>query len=166
MADDWTKIKDQVNTANRAPRTSTTREAESRTQSWRPASKLPDPNPTEGVRYRWIRTSVLGQPDPSNVSMRFREGWVPVLKTEHPELAVITDYNTKFPDNVEIGGLLLCRLDEDEGKRRDAYHEQLAQNQLRSADRNWMREQADPRMPLLKPERSSVTTFGGGRKPS
>jgi hypothetical protein len=47
---------------------------------------------------------------------------------------------------------------------RNAYYSQMAQNQVDSVDNNFMREN-DPRMPLMKPEKSTRVTFGGGRKP-
>jgi hypothetical protein len=46
-------------------------------------------------------------------------------------------------------------------KQREAYYGNMAQQQMESVDNNLMREN-DPRMPLLKPERSSRTTFGRG----
>jgi hypothetical protein len=131
--------------------------------SWQPAGKLPNPHPRDGIRFRWVRVSALGQSDAGNVSMRLREGWEPVRKEEVPELAgVITDFNTKFPENIEIGGLLLCKTSEENAKAAQKHYEGLARNQLQSSDRNFLRE-ADPRMPVLKPERR--TTFGGGGTP-
>ena len=70
---------------------------------------LPDPEPREGVEYRWIRTSALGQSDMTNVSSKFREGWEPVKAEDHPELKVMSDVDSKFKGNVEVGGLLLCK---------------------------------------------------------
>jgi hypothetical protein len=149
----------------RALRETKTREAETRDTAWRQDSLLPDPTPVDGIRYRWIRTAVRGQGDVMNVSVRMREGWVPVKREEVPEMAgVMTDFNSKFPENVEIGGLLLCRIDEETAARRQKQTEEKARDQIRASDHNFMRE-ADPRMPLLKPERSSRTTFGGGSAP-
>ena len=72
--------------SNRAPQESNTREKAMRpTDTWKPASSLPVPNPREGISHRWIRTSVLGQVDNTNVSQKMREGWVPVKATEYPD---------------------------------------------------------------------------------
>ena len=71
---------------NRADRDNSTREAETRAKSWSPPSTLPDPVPAPGWKYRWIRTSMLGQADLQNVSVRMREGWEPVPSEEVPEL--------------------------------------------------------------------------------
>lgn len=149
----------------RALRENGTRDSDARTTAWQPPSVLPDPPPRDGIAYRWIRTSAMGQQDPGNVSMRFREGWVPCKRVDYPELAVVTDFNTRFPENIEIGGLLLCEIDESMARARQDHYTQKARDQLQSLDRNWLREQADPRMPLLKPERTSRTTFGGGNTP-
>ena len=63
---------------DRAPREAADRESEQREVSWQKPSTLPEPNPIEGVTFRWIRTSTLGNSDTTNVSSKFREGWIPV----------------------------------------------------------------------------------------
>jgi len=147
----------------RTPRDNATREAESRPVTWTPPSLLPDPAPQDGYKFRWIRTTLNGQPDPSNVSYRMREGWVACKRSEHPELAHLTDPNSKNPDNIESGGLLLCKMPVEMVEARNRHFRTVANNQMESVDNNFMRE-SDPRMPVLKPERSSRTTFGRGTK--
>jgi hypothetical protein len=148
---------------NRAPRETETREAESREVTWTPPSLLPDPKPQHGYKYRWIRTAINGTPDPANVSYRFREGWVACKRTEHPELEHLCDPNSKNPDNIESGGLLLCKMPVELIEARDRHFRKIANNQMESVDNNFMRE-SDPRMPVLQPERSTRVTFGRGRK--
>ena len=46
----------------------------------------------------------MGQSDNPNVSAKFREGWTPVLAKDHPELHVMTDIDSKWKDNIEVGG--------------------------------------------------------------
>jgi hypothetical protein len=147
--------------ADRTPRENETREAKSRKRTWERPSALPTPAPKPGVKYRWIRTSMLGQGDNRNVSVRFREGYVPVKAADHPEMQVLQDLDTRFPDNIEVGGLLLCAIDEDIAHDRERQQVANAQQQMDAVDRNYMRE-SDPRMPVLPPERSSRTTFGKG----
>jgi hypothetical protein len=147
----------------RTPRTNETREAESRPVTWTPPSLLPDPAPQDGYKFRWVRTTLNGQPDPSNVSYRMREGWVACKRSDHPELAHLTDPNSKNPENIESGGLLLCKMPVEMIEARDRHFRNIANNQMESVDNNFMRE-SDPRMPVLKPERSSRTTFGRGIK--
>lgn len=149
----------------RAQREQESRAQESRNPVWQPGSLLPEPTPREGITHRWIRTAIRSEQDVKNVSSRFREGWVPCKKTDYPELAnVLTDYNSKFPENIEIGGLLLCYIDSKIAEARQRASEEKARQQVRGADQNFMREQ-DPRMPLLKTQRTSHTTFGGGQAP-
>lgn len=146
----------------RSPRTVETREAEARTEDWKEPSKLPDPEPQDGYVFRWIRTATLGQADPTNVSTRFREGWVPVPLAEVQHLGLMPDHRTRFPDNLEVGGLLLCRMEEDKAKARQRHFEKVSRNQIEASDSNFMK-QADPRMPVLPSARSSTVTFGQGR---
>ncbi len=145
----------------RADRDSSTREAETRANTWKPPSVLPDPNPVEGWRYRWVRTSMLGNADNQNVSIRMREGWEPVKAEEVPELMLRTDPRSEYKGNVEVGGLLLCKAPVEVADGRQRYYEDLAARQLQSVDNNIMREQ-DSRMPILPSERRSRVTFGRG----
>ena len=149
----------------RITRETETREAGSRKKGWAPPSVLPEPNQEAGYRYRWIRTASQGNLDNTNVSSKFRQGWEPVLASEHPEITAMKDRNSQFQDNIEIGGLLLCKAPEEMVDERNAYYGQMARNQVDSVDNNFMRENY-PRMPLMKPEKSTRVTFGGGRKPS
>lgn len=148
--------------ADRTPRELTTREYEDRPQSWRPPSILPDPKPEPGYAFRWVRTSMAGQSDNTNVSRQFREGYVPVKAEDHPELMIYTDKSGRFPENVEVGGLLLCKVPEEVAKQRSAYYQNFASQQMESVDNSFMRE-SDPRMPVLQTERSSRVTFGRGK---
>lgn len=140
--------------ANRDPRTIETRESTERKVTWKRANALPDPDPQEGVEFRWIRTSTLGQSDNTNVSSKFREGWEPVKLEDHPELKVLPDVDSKFKGNVEVGGLLLCRNSKENMDARREYHRQQTASQMAAVDNNYMRE-SDPRMPVLRPEKST-----------
>ena len=129
--------------------------------SWVPSSVLPTPDPQDGWIFRWIRTSTLGHADNTNVSKKFREGWTPVRAEDHPELKVMPDLNSQFKGNLEVGGVLLCKAPEEKMRARTKHFEDVAQRQMESVDSNYMREN-DPRMPLLRPEKSTRTTFGKG----
>lgn len=146
----------------RTKRAAQAREVEQRpSDSWKPASVLPTPDPQDGWVFRWVRTSTLGKSDNTNVSQKFREGWTPVRAEDHPELEVMSDIGSRFEGNIEVGGLLLCKAPESEVKKREEYFERMAETQMESVDNNFLREN-DPRMPVLSPERSSRTTFGRG----
>ena len=142
-----------------------TRELESRTtaehpKQWMPPELLPEPNRKPGYAYRWIRVSTLNQADPRNLSAKLREGWEPVAIEEQPQFQLLVDPSSRFKDNIEIGGLLLCKTPSEFVEQRNAYVNQQTQAQTEAVDNNLMR-QSDPRMPLFK-ERKSSTSFGKG----
>ena len=141
---------------NRTPRDLVSREKSAR-MVYTPSSSLPDPTPEPGYVYRWIATHILGQTDPTNVSKKMREGWEPVKAADHPELELFGNEKT---GNVEIGGLMLCKMPSERAMARTVYFDKQAQSQMDSVDNNFMREN-DPRMPMFK-ERSSKVTFGKG----
>ena len=145
---------------NREKRELDTRERAERPKKWKPPQLLPDPNPEPGFAFRWIRVSTLNAPDASNISTKFREGWEPVKASEHPEVVVLGGATTRFPDSIEIGGLVLCKIPVEFAEDRDAYYLEQANAQMNSVDNNFMRE-SDPRMPMFK-ERSTKVTFGKG----
>tara|TARA_Y100000401_G_C8219959_1_gene172760 strand:+ start:298 stop:612 length:315 start_codon:yes stop_codon:yes gene_type:complete len=99
----------------------------------------------------------MGESDNRNVSSRFREGYVPVRAEDHKDLQILTDKGSEFADNIEVGGLVLCKTSVENKEAREDYYGQKAQTQMDSVDNNLMREQ-DPRMPLLRPERSTKVT--------
>ena len=66
----------------------------------------------------------------------------------------------KYPDSIEIGGLLLCKTPKEFTEQRNNYFRQQADGQMQSVDNNFMREN-DPRMPLFRERRSEVS-FGRG----
>jgi len=95
-----------------------------------------------------------------NVSSKLREGWEPVKASDHPEIRLFGSNSGRFPDAVEVGGLLLCKTPVEFVEQRNAYYGNQADSQMQSVDNNYMRE-SDPRMPLFK-ERSTKVTFGKG----
>jgi hypothetical protein len=147
--------------SSRAPRDSSTRDKQERKKSWQPASRIPSPNPEEGYSFRWIRTSMLGQADNTNVSSKFREGWEPVRREDHPDLHIMSDVDSRFEGNVEVGGLLLCKNSKENVEARKEYLQEINDRQMESVDNNYLRE-SDPRMPMLRPERSTKVSFGSG----
>lgn len=131
-----------------------------RPKQWMPPQLLPDPNPEEGYAFRWIRISSLGKDDTTNISGKLHEGWEPVRASDHPEIRLFGSSNGKFPDSIEVGGLLLCKTPLEFTEQRNSYYRQQAEAQMNSVDNTYMREN-DPRMPMFK-ERKSTVTFGKG----
>jgi hypothetical protein len=142
------------------------RELQSRTQTerpkaWQPASTLPEPDKEPGYAYRWVRVSTLSQADPRNISAKLREGWEPVRIEEQPKFQMLIDPNSRFKDNIEVAGLLLCKAPEEFMDQRKEHFSKKNRDQMESVDNNFMREN-DPRMPLFR-ERKSTTSFGNGK---
>ena len=150
-----------TNTENRTSRDIETRETTQRKAAWTPPETLPSPKPQPGWVFRWIRTSMMGQADPTNTSAKFREGWEPVKAADHPELMLNADPNSRFKDNIEIGGLLLCKAPDEMVQQRNAYYAKQAASQMEAVDNNFMKSN-DERMPLFSEKRTS-TSFGKGK---
>jgi len=146
---------------NRIPRDLDTRAKMERPKQWMPPELLPSPNPEDGYEFRWIRISTLGTADPGHVSAKLREGWEPVKASEHPEIQIIaTGDKPRFPDSIEIGGLILCKTPKEFVDQRNSYYQRQTEGQMQSVDNAFMREN-DPRMPVFKERRSEVK-FGRG----
>ena len=145
--------------STRTPRSNESRDKTERKKSWQRPTTLPDPEPKEGVEYRWVRTSTMGEADNKNVSGKFRNGWTPVKAEDHPELQVIPDHDSRFQGNVEVGGLLLCENSTEYVESREEAHKEMNQSQIDAVDNSYLR-QSDPRMPVLNPERTTKTSFG------
>jgi len=145
---------------NRMPRDVETRDSKARAKQWLPPETLPVPDKMPGYVYRWVRVSTLNQADPRNISGKLREGWEPVAIEEQPKFRLLVDPNGRFKDNIEIGGLLLCKTPTEVMEQRAAYYQQQSDKQTEAVDNTLMR-QSDPRMPLFK-ERKSTTSFGKG----
>jgi hypothetical protein len=138
-----------------------TRESEERPKTWTPATTLPEPDKLPGFAYRWIRVSTLSQPDPRNISGKLREGWEPVRIEEQPAFKLFVDPSSRFKDNIEVAGLLLCKAPEEFVKQRKAHYARITRQQAEAVDNNFMKEN-DPRMPLFR-EGRTTTSFGRGR---
>ena len=145
---------------NRIPRDVQTRQQEERPKAWTPPELLPEPDKQAGYAYRWIRVSMLNVADPKNLSSRLREGWEPVRAEEQPKFSLLVDPDSRFKDNIEIGGLLLCKSPTEFVQQRAEYVRRQTQSQTDAVDNSLMR-QSDARMPLFKDSKSS-TTFGRG----
>ena len=141
------------------------RELESRNQTerpkqWQRPETLPQPDKQPGYDYRWVRVSTLGAADARNISAKLREGYEPVRIEEQPKFKLLVDPNSRFKDNIEVQGLLLCKIPTEFVQQRTDYYRKKTQAEMEAVDSSLMREN-DPRMPLFK-ERKSTTSFGTG----
>ena len=145
---------------NRLSRELETREKTFRPTAWRAPETLPSPDDRPGWRHRWIRISTMGASDPSNISSKLREGYEPCKAEDYPELMLHATTEGRFKGNIEVGGLLLCRIPEEFMQQRAEYYAQQSKAQMDSVDNNFLR-QSDARMPLFA-EKSSKVSFGSG----
>jgi len=146
---------------NRLARELENRSQVERPKSWQPASALPEPDKQPGYDYRWIRVASMGQQDAKNVSAKLREGWEPVRIEEQPKFKFLTDANSQFKDNIEIAGLLLCKIPSEFMVQRKEHFTKVTRDNIQAVDSNFMRE-SDARMPLFN-EKRSTTSFGKGK---
>jgi hypothetical protein len=98
-----------------------------------------------------------------NVSSKMREGWEPVLHSEHPELIIGIESQGRFKENIEIGGLLLCKAPKELMDQRQAYINNKTKAQTEAVDASFM-NQNDPRMPKFAEGQENGRSFGRGRK--
>jgi hypothetical protein len=145
---------------NRAIREADSRAVMQRPTAWRAPETLPSPDARDGWKHRWVRVSILGTADPSNISSKLREGYEPCKAEDYPELMLHAVTEGRFKGNIEVGGLLLCRVPEEFMAQRAQHFERQNQAQVESVDNSFLR-QSDARMPLFA-EKSTKVSFGSG----
>jgi hypothetical protein len=89
-----------------------------------------------------------------------REGWEPVRIEEQPQFQLLVDPGSRYKDNIEIGGLLLCKTPSEFVEQRNAHYAAQAENQMVAVNNTLMR-QSDPRMPIFNEGKTTVS-FGKG----
>jgi hypothetical protein len=147
---------------NRKPREQESRAVAARQMAWRPPETLPSPDPREGVTHRWVRTSMMGSADAANISSKLREGYEPCKAEDYPELMMHATTEGRFKGNIEVGGLVLCRIPNEFLKQREQYYANQNKSQMESVDNSFMRDN-DPRMSKFS-EKSTKVSFGSGSK--
>lgn len=131
--------------------------------SWsgfRPPQLIPDVPVEPGWAFRWVRVSSRGEADDLNVSVRFREGWVPCARKDYPKQARECGLPLEGNGNITMGGLMMCKMPEEQARAREQYYSQMSQQQQFAVDQSYMRLN-NPKMPLLM-ERKTTTSYGRG----
>lgn len=144
----------------RAGRAGETRAADSR-PVWKPLDQYPVPV-VDGLRFRWIRTILSGQPDTRNTSRRFREGWVPCRATDYPELQMSSDADSRYPEGIEVSGMLLCQLAQAIVDGRNDFYRRTTEQQMTAVDNNMFKVNSpgDHGMHILNPKRRTRVALG------
>ena len=153
----------EASTENRTSRSAETRAKDTARKPWRPPSMLETPPAPEGYSYRWIRAEIVGQEDRKNVTARLREGFDLVRAEELDGFEIPTLDDGRHAGVVSVGGLLLAKIPDETRLERNAYFQGRAQTQQDAVDNDLMQE-SDPASPILRPERKTSVTFGGGNR--
>ena len=100
----------------------TTREENSRDETWSPPSMLEAPPAREGMRQRWVSTQILGQDIPHHTMKRFREGWSPRPADTIPkDFLVPTIAQGQWAGHIGVEGMILCEMPETKVASRRKY---------------------------------------------
>jgi len=128
--------------STRKPRSLETRENTARKRVWQEPSILPDPDPQDGYKFRWVRVSNRGEADEANAQKRAREGWEKVRAEDHPEL-VANLGNDQVQGFVQVGSLILCKIPEEIVEQRNAYYRDRTNAIETAAEESYMRESSE-----------------------
>ena len=154
---------DNNNTRN--SRSAETRETQTRRKPWQPPSMLDAPEAPPGYQHRWIRESVRGQDDKSNMSKRIREGYEPVRAEDYPDFEAPTIENGSNTGVIGVGGLILAKVPVETADERNAYFKDQADTAMQGVDQNFMRE-SDARMPIKDSDIQRTSKVAFGSKPT
>ena len=153
-------------------RSNETRETETREEEWTfeepDALQIPESVQarfdSEKMSLRWIRISVKGQDDISNVGKRLQEGWVFVTPDEVPEMGVTSFVREdgRYQGTVCRGDLALAKMPSGKVKARQKFYEKKANDMMDAVNAQLMKS-SDSRMPISNSSKSVTTK---GRQPS
>lgn len=135
-ADPWDVL---AGPSTRTPRSLETRGSSERVRRWTEPSLLPEPEPRDGWKFKWVRQSSRGNDDKLNVDKRFREGWEPVRAEDHPEILAAWHMPPRT-GLIESGGLLLCKMPEEMVRQRNETYLKRTLAGLTSAEEHYMRD--------------------------
>ena len=149
-------------TSTRQSRESEAHDNKTRRKPWRPVRRLETPPAPDGYVYRWIRESMLGQEDRSNMSISLREGWELVKGADLPdEWQLPTMDEGRHSGVVYNEGLILAKIPQETVNERNAHYEAVNQNAKDALDNTMFSESSkDSRYVKYDPQRSTQVTFG------
>ena len=161
-----------MNTTRNETRSDSLREQNTREEEWTfeepDALAIPDVVQArfdnEGMALRWIRISLKGQDDITNVGKKQQAGWVFVTPDEVPEMAVTSFVREdgRYQGTVCRGDLALAKMPSGKVKARQRFYEKKANDQMDAVNAQLMKS-SDSRMPISNTSKSVTTK---GRQPS
>tara|TARA_R110002094_G_scaffold128418_1_gene122242 strand:- start:614 stop:1102 length:489 start_codon:yes stop_codon:yes gene_type:complete len=117
----------------------------------------------EGMALRWIRISIKGTDDISNVGKKLQEGWVFVTPDEVPEMSITSFVREdgRYQGTVCRGDLALAKMPAGKVSAKRKFYENKADNMMQAVNAQLMNS-SDSRMPISN---NSKTTVTKGRRP-
>ena len=118
----------------------------------------------EGMALRWIRISLQGKDDISNVGKKLQTGWVFVTPDEVPEMALTSFVRDegRYEGSVCRGDVALVKMPAGKVNARRKFYEGKANDQMDAVNAQLMKS-SDSRMPITNSSKSVTTR---GRQPS
>jgi len=119
---------------------------------------------SEGMALRWIRISIKGTDDISNVGKKLQEGWVFVLPDEVPEMSITSFVREdgRYQGTVCRGDLALAKMPAGKVAAKRKFYENKADDMMQAVNAQLMNS-SDSRMPISN---NSKTTVTKGRRPN
>ena len=119
---------------------------------------------SEGMALRWLRISLKGQDDITNVGKKQQAGWIFVTPDEVPEMAVTSFVRDegRYLGTVCRGDLALAKLPTGKVMARRKHYENKANNMMDAVNAQLMKGN-NSRMPITNSSKSVITK---GRQPS
>ena len=119
---------------------------------------------SEGMALRWIRISIKGTDDISNVGKKLQEGWVFVTPDEVPEMSITSFVREdgRYQGTVCRGDLALAKMPAGKVSAKRKFYENKADNMMQAVNAQLMNS-SDSRMPISNTSKSVTTR---GRQPS
>ena len=119
---------------------------------------------SDGMSLRWLRISVKGQDDITNVGKRQQQGWVFVTPDEVPELAITSfvKEDGRYTGTVCRGDVALAKLPTGKVTARRKHYENKSNNMMDAVNAQLMKGN-NSRMPITNSSKSVITK---GRQPS
>ena len=118
---------------------------------------------SEGMALRWIRISIKGTDDISNVGKKLQEGWVFVTPDEVPEMSITSFVREdgRYQGTVCRGDLALAKMPAGKVSAKRKFYENKADNMMQAVNAQLMNSSYS-RMPISN---NSKTTVTKGRRP-
>ncbi len=119
---------------------------------------------TEGMKLRWIRVTLRGRDDITNVGKREAEGWAFVLPSEVPEMSSTSFVREdgRYNGTVSRGDLALAKMPLGRAIARQKFYEKKNSDMMSAVNSQLMKGN-NSRMPISNNSKSTVIK---GRTPT